>query len=202
MSTKQWYRVLLEDQVLMSPETENSPPSLLPVRVETLNPTNDWAHTWNLARTKGLGSDLTSFLFKLVHCLLPTQDRVSRLGGAEGRGLCLLCHDEIEDQLHAFFTCQHSSVAGHALLGYLQGAVQGLTPEASLRLELDPSLNEKEELATICVLSTGLKYIWETRLLKKQISTFRMRAELEAKISILRKTRHKEAAELMHGMLL
>ena len=201
MSTKQWYQVLLEDQVLMSPEDENSPPTLLPVRVETLYPTADWSRTWSLARTKGLGSELTSFIFKLLHRLLPTQDRVSRLGGSGSQGLCQLCHKEIEDQLHAFFMCQHSLVAGHALLGYLQSAVPGLSPEASLRLELDNSLSEKEELATICMLSTGLKFIWETRLLKKQVSTFQMRAELEAKISILRKSRHRDSAELMDGML-
>ena len=33
-----------------------------------------------MVRFKGLGSDLTSFLFKLIHGLLPTQDRVARLG--------------------------------------------------------------------------------------------------------------------------
>ena len=32
MSTKQWYRLLLEDRVLMSPATENLPSSLLPIR--------------------------------------------------------------------------------------------------------------------------------------------------------------------------
>ena len=36
MTTKQWYQVLLEDQVLMTPSTDNSPPTLIPTRVEVL----------------------------------------------------------------------------------------------------------------------------------------------------------------------
>ena len=42
MTTKQWYRTLLEDRVLMQPYDPNSPPMLLPVRVESLLPNVDW----------------------------------------------------------------------------------------------------------------------------------------------------------------
>ena len=193
--------VLLEDNVLMSPLAENSPPSLIPVRVETLSPSTDWSQAWKLVRTRGLGSDLSSFLFKLLHCLLPTQDRVSRLGASENRGFCQLCNMEVEDPLHAFFTCQHSQVPGHALLGYLQTAVPNLTPEGALKLQFETSLNDDQLLASVCLLSSGLSFIWERRILKKQVSIFTMRAEIEAKISILRKTRHSNAAVLMVEML-
>ena len=74
MSIKQWYQALLEDRVLMNPPTDTSPQSLIPVRVEILSPTIDWPQTWKLVRSKGLDSDLVSFLFKLLHCLLPTKD--------------------------------------------------------------------------------------------------------------------------------
>ena len=134
--------------VLMTPATENSPENLIPTRAEVLHPTPDWPETRRLARLKGLGSVLTSFHFKLLHCLLPTQDRVSRIGVAETHGLCLICHVEPEDQLHAFFFCQQSRVVGHALLGLLQHAVPDLTPEAALRLELGAELTEDEELHT------------------------------------------------------
>ena len=77
MSTKQWYTALLEDRVLMS----QALPTLIPARVETLHPSADWKKIWRLTRTVGLGGDLTGFIFKLVHCLLPTLERISRLGG-------------------------------------------------------------------------------------------------------------------------
>ena len=94
-----------------------------------------------------------------------------------------------------------SAVAGHALLGYLQVIDPNLSPEAVLRLELDPGKEEKEILAMTSMLSTGLTYIWECRVAKKQVQLFRMRAEIEAKISILRKTRHVGAAEIMCEMM-
>ena len=80
MTTMQWYRVLLEDQVLKSPANESSPSTLIPCRVERLHPATDWPTTWSLARTRGLGSELTTFIFRLLHQLLPTKDRVSKFG--------------------------------------------------------------------------------------------------------------------------
>ena len=110
MSTKDWYKTLLEDQILMTQPTEQAQSILIPTRVESVQPNNDWTETWRLARIHGLGSNLTSFLFKLLHCLLPTQDSVQKLGvTVDGQpGLCQLCHLESEDALHALVHCPHS----------------------------------------------------------------------------------------------
>ena len=59
----------------------------------------------------------------------------------------------------------------------------------ALRLELGPDLSDVDQLAVVCLLATGLIYIWATRVLKKAIYLYKMWAEVEAKISILRKTR-------------
>ena len=56
-----------------------------------------------------------------------------------------------------------------ALLGYVQVLVTDLPPEAALRLELGIQLEEDEELVIKCMLASGLKYIWETRVKKKQV---------------------------------
>ena len=204
MSTKDWYRLLLEDNVLMSKPDDHSPPSLLPTRVEALSPENDWPETWRLCRIRGLESRLTTFLFKLLHQLLPTQDRVHRIGVADGDqpGLCQLCLVEAEDPLHALFSCLHSQVAGHALLGYAQKHVPNLSPEAALRLDFGGTrLSDEEELATVCLLATGWLYIWETRVTKKQTALYRMRAELEAMITLLRKSRYQGVGRLMLEMM-
>ena len=87
MTIKQWYSVLMEDNVLMSPPNEDTPRSLLPIRAETLSPSTDWPNSWRLSRMQGLESDLSSFLFKLLHKLLPTQDRVSRIWASLLRGV-------------------------------------------------------------------------------------------------------------------
>ena len=203
MSTKDWYQTLLEDQLLMTQPTEQAPSILIPTRVESLQPNSDWTETWRLARIHGLGSNLTALLFKLIHRLLTTQDRVQRLGVAvDGQpGLCQLCHLETEDALHALVHCPHSAVAGLALLGHAQHVLPNLSPEAALRLDFDAKLEDEEELATVCLLATGWLYIWEARVNKKQVLRYKMRAELEATISILRKSRHSSAGDRMLEMI-
>ena len=51
------------------------------------------------------------------------------------------------------------------------------------------------------MLVTGLKYIWESRVAKKVVTPFLVRAELEAKISLLRRTRLVNTGTIMQGML-
>ena len=80
MTIRQWYSVLMEDRVLMSPATENNPQLFLPVRAEILSQNTDWSNSWKLSRIKGVESKLSAFLFKLLHRLLATQDRVQDLG--------------------------------------------------------------------------------------------------------------------------
>ena len=181
------------------PTIENTPSTLIPVRVEELSPQTDWQATWSTARTKGLDSELTSFIFKLLHCLLPTQDRVSRITRNQNQniGLCQLCHAEVEDPQHAFFSCPYSSTAGLALLGYLQLLVPDLSPGAALHLEFGQGLDEQEQLAEVCLLATGLKYILSMRIEKKLVVLYKMRTEIEAKISVLRSTMHSEAGDVM-----
>ena len=202
LSTKQWYKLLLEDKILMKKADEEAPTALLPLRCEELHPNNDWEQVWANLRTKGLGSELVSFQLKLLHNLLPTQERIARAGLHEGDpGLCLQCRSEREDQLHAFFECRKNLLVGLALLGCVQQFLPDLTPEAAVLLDLGISLGEEEKLAALVMLTTGLKYIWEARMARKTISTYKMRAEMEMRVTIMRKSRHKTAADLIGNLI-
>ena len=48
---------------------------------------------------------------------------------------------------------------------------------------------------------SGLSYIWSARVEKKPAILYRMRADIEAKISILRRTRHKAAGDMIADMI-
>jgi hypothetical protein len=50
-------------------------------RDELASPGTDWESSWRRlrARLKGLGSEATSFLWKLLHRLIPTEQRLSRI---------------------------------------------------------------------------------------------------------------------------
>jgi hypothetical protein len=52
---------------------------LLPLCVELAEPGQLWDVSWELARQIKLGPGLTTFMFKLIHQILPTAVRVSRI---------------------------------------------------------------------------------------------------------------------------
>ena len=77
MSTAQWYRVLVKD-ITMTEDNDHSR-SYIPSRAELACPNTDWATSWRRARLRGLGPAVTSFMFKLLHKILPNQDRLARI---------------------------------------------------------------------------------------------------------------------------
>ena len=83
----------------------------------------------------------------------------------------------------------------------VQQVLPDLSAEAAVLLDFDCILPEEENLAVQCILTTGLKYIWEARLAKKVVTVFRMRAEIEARVSILRKTRFASSAQLVADLI-
>ena len=56
-------------------------------------------------------------------------------------------------------------------------------------LRLDIRANDPFTLPTIMVLATGLSFIWANRKLKKITTVWAMRAELEARVQLLRRCR-------------
>ena len=74
MTEKQWYTLLSEDTCAME-EDENGQREYIKCRVERSSPDTDWEQCWRLARLPGIGPENTSFLFKLMHQILPTQER-------------------------------------------------------------------------------------------------------------------------------
>ena len=199
MTTRQWYRILLEDKVLMH-QAGGTPPVLQPVRVELLRPDQDWTATWPMLRSKGLSSEQTTFMFKFLHQLLPTQDRLNRITNEPG--ICKLCRVSPEDLNHAFFSCPSSKTVADLLLSWVQIAVPGLQSNSLLRLDFDTPLEEVDQLATLCLISTGLNYIWQARAEQKVPTQYKMTAELEAMITILRKTRYNASADKILEMII
>ena len=141
MTQKQWYRLLLEDNCTME-QGEAGQMQFIRSRVELASPETDWEQSWRLARLPGLGPDHTSFLFRLLHQLLPTQERVHRTGNAanplcKGAGC-----SETDDLGHSLFMCETNQNVGTSLLGLLRQYQPNISLEAALRLEL----NAEEEM--------------------------------------------------------
>lgn len=171
LTIKSWTSLLTTDQVLQSPVTDSTPATLLPTRTELLHPEADWPLAWQLARMRGLPGDLTDHLFRLLHDILPTQERVARLGGNRGNrepGVCRLCQPDTPDTLsHSYLHCQNNVHAARYLLACVQQVSPNTTYEDLLLLQLD--VDQQYELPLVTIIAAALKTIWDYRTQNKSV---------------------------------
>ena len=169
MTVKEWYRLILERNVTMRKVDQEGRQELVPCKVEEKQPQVFWSESYRLSRLHGLSPASKSFLFKLIHTLLPSKERVHHLT-ATSSPLCWCNSGEPETYLHLFFQCQKNNLAGAALLRYIKAYDKKMSHERTLQLE-----NEADEtflLPTVSILAVGLEFIWEQRKLKRTTSTY------------------------------
>ena len=193
MSEKDWYRLYLEQGCTME-ELADGRSSFIPTRLELASPGTDWENTWRLSRLKGLGPEHVTFLFRLGHRLLVTKERLYRTNPVnsskcQARG----CNDDaVESLQHALVECRANRDVGYALMHTL-----GLNDvDAVLRLELDAH-EEDEELPQVWLLAATLLSIWEQRQGTMKVEPYLVRAQLEAKVNLLRQTRLMDCAIIL-----
>ena len=176
MSIKHWVQILTEDCLTM--EVVESKRFKL-CKAEVCSPNTDWQLSWMICRLPGLGSELTSFNFKLLHKLLVSRERLHQLTPATSP-LCSLCSRENEDLMHALINCDFNNNVGNTLLNLIKLYVPSLTGPSLLRLELT-NLPEEKLFSVTFFTSTILKTIWDKRMAKSRISSYEVRTTLEAK---------------------
>ena len=129
MSVKLWYKHLLEVQVT---HTEPEDPSaLVPCRVERLAPGIDWGRSWLAVCIPGLTPEMRSFLWKMLHCILPTQDRLHRMNMPNAPSpLCVQCTaGEVDNIDYALLRCIKIKLEANFLLGTLKSGIPDFTLE-------------------------------------------------------------------------
>ena len=201
MTQRQWYRLLLEDNVTME-EKENGQRSYIGCRIELGSPNVDWETSWRLARLPGLGSELTSFLFKLLHQILPTQERVARtsptISSCSKVSNCP--GDMVEDLPHALVHCSGNLGVGNMIIQRSLTISPGKTVDELL--QLDFKVEEENEFPLVWWLAAGFQAIWDLRKAGKKVEPYLVRAQLEAKVNLLRETRFTGAVPKLKGLLL
>ena len=196
MTSRQWYFQLLEDNVTMDTST---PRKFISSRAEALTPDIDWKRIWRLARLKGLTPDQTSFLWRLLHQLLPTLSRVHRMTPNTSPN-CKHCEDGVvEDLQHALISCPFNIELSQALMNILSVYQPNLDPAQALTLNFE--MEEHMELPLVWLTTNVFQEIWNNRKEKKRCVLVRARADLEARVSLLRRTRFAESATVISQML-
>jgi hypothetical protein len=174
---------------------------LMPVRVERNLMNIDWSEAWERAATRGLPPELMDFAFRLLHEMLPLQAELARFKGAkleEGKpGACNICSgSELENYYHAFFECPPCRDAGRALLGITATITSSIvTPGDALHLQLEGH-GDLALAATHTVLA-GLLLMWVHRRNKKPTDASAIRAEIEARATILHEAGFEESSAMM-----
>jgi hypothetical protein len=89
----------------------------------------------------GLGPENDSFLFKLVHQILPTQERVARTS-ARASPACPAypargCGHVCEDLAHAIVLCEGNDGVGHKMLSCVREFAPRVGIESALHMDFD-----------------------------------------------------------------
>ena len=201
LTVKQWYSYLLENLVTTREIDQEGRREPIPCRIEIQSPTIQWGESYRLSRIHGISPSSKSFLFKLLHQLLPSRERVHRLIPANSPQ-CWCDSGDVETYHHCFYSCIKNREAADSMLRCARVYDTSLTAEKSLTLQV--SADEAFMLATITILTTGLEIIWANRQLKKATTPHMIRAELECAISIKRRSRNRrirEAGDIIQNVL-
>ena len=163
-------------------------------RVELLAPENDWTKAFYLSRLRGLSTEARSFTFKLLHQLIPFNERLHQILPNNNPD-CTLCNGHHPDNpLFSLFRCGKNSQAAKFLLHLTKTYDSTITEEKILLLNLN-SCDPIYELPTMLIIGAGLNLIWQNRASKKGTSLYQVRSELECLVSLLRKSRSKKLRE-------
>ena len=153
-----------------------------------------------MATIAGLESCDFTFLWRMVHNILPTQERLNRLLKNINSPICTLCQSqEISNLQHALFTCPYNSEVGLWLLQILRRHLPTVVPQQVVLLDL--TLSDHVRLPIMWLIAKTLGDIFSCRLEKKACTLFNTRTTLEASIMLLRKTRYSKAAATLSTLI-
>ena len=181
------YKFLLKSLLSGEPD-ENGEKALLPLKCEAASPNTNWQRTWRLARLKGLGPELSTFLLKLMWGILPSKARLAKiLPKTYNSPTCQLCHPTAtrvpETLEHALFGCTANNTLPQLLLSLLCSYTPNVTPQRVLTLDLD--IESHMELPLLWIIASVLSSIWAQRQ-EGRVCPAKTRAQLEAKCRLLR----------------
>ena len=104
--------------------------------------------------------------------------------------------DITEDLQHALVVCPGNAGVGQAVLQCLP---QPQEDEKVLKLQI--VVGADTEYPVVWFLGVSWMSIWDSRKIGRRPELYKVRADLEAKVSLLRETRHSEAAEIISLMI-
>ena len=200
MAEKDWTRLLTEDFVTMTVVSDSGQQQFTPCRAEVASPTTDWTRCWSACRQPGIPPDFASFLWLMMHDLLSTQAKLHRMGSTNSP-MCKMqgCVEDGTLQ-HELLDCSKNDGVGQRLIHCLQQYQPGLQPGDVLRLD-HGDIADDLVLPLALLTAITLSFIWKERNLGNSVRTYKVRAELEQYITLLRTTRLVTPTAMLSNMV-
>ena len=104
-----------------------------------------------------------------------------------------------EDRVHALLECSYNGEVNNWIAQFTRRAVPLCNPSDIVNLNLQ--ITEPMIFPLTWSLSLVLSLVWQCRVAKKTISLYSIRAEVEAKINMLRKSRLRETVPTIKNLL-
>ena len=140
-------------------------------------------------RLPGLGPENVSFLFKLMHNTLVTQERLSKTS-PNIRPTCKFpgCPGtDTEDRCHALYHCPGNNDVGKYIFRSISNFVPSLEIEDAITLDFH--VDDALELPVVCALAVARSSLWDLRQKRTRAQLYMVRAQMEAKIALHRECR-------------
>ena len=119
--------------------------------------------TQRVLRTRGIPSNVSSTMWKAIHNIPPTKDRLDKISNvqSEDKGKCRLCPQIMDNTFHSLTQCQNSWLAAKFLLKIIQFLHQPAIMYDILYLQCDTK--NVLDLPISWLASTGLHLIWRNK---------------------------------------
>ena len=199
---KQWCKLLLQKEVTHIWENGSDPPEMKLSKLELKFPTADLNSTYARTRLFGLTPEQKSFLFKFTYNLLPTKERLHRVGKSASAH-CTFCPTYIDNTEH-LFSCVNVSHLMEPLSNCLRIPLGNFTISAVISLNYENL--ESMEFPVIWLLVNVCNHVWDDRMSRKRTTAATMRNELLARVKMLMDTKKRHyvlhnSALLLHELI-
>ena len=156
-----------------------------------------------MGRMKGLTSRSVTFLWKLLHQLLPTRERQNRILRDGNGSNCQICKTGEADTLpHALALCNGSK----NIFQWLKTGIERFCSETTIEkiLKLEVTLTQPlpfNELPVIWFISEVLRNLWDTRAAGKPCRLENIRASVIAECEIIRLSKYGDISTIIDLMV-
>ena len=191
MSTKEWQRRLTERSTTHLRDPLSGIPDLIYTNTEKHCNNITWINAWLFKRTPGLTPDQKSWLFLWSNNLLPTNERLHRIGKQQAN-TCSFCN-EIDTRQH-IFNCHFTNHLVKPLQRIINSCEDSPTTNDQLEcLDLTPPSTLRLPLAFItCEI---LRSAVEHRCSSKSPNLYRIAATIKAASKVFLQTRKYKFAD-------